>query len=221
MEHECKNTSGQKLKLPFSAVLLYLVLAAVLLSGVTFSRYMTGTTVGDSARAAYMKGISISEEGNFTKPNEWIITPGVDMQKKATVKFDGSEMACYVFLEIKTVGWTRSGKYSYVCRTDGTDALAWNVDADAWEYLSGDGSGAVYYCIVIANKELVANVLANEGTITVREDLTRTQLGGLTADMSIDIEATAVQYHGFSEAADAGYTESGRAEAVWNVVKNR
>ena len=98
MKHEIKKSKKKRIKLPFSAVLIYLLLIAILLSGVTFSRYVTGTTVADSARVAYMKDISISETGNFTEQNKWIILPGVDMQKNATVHFEGSEMACYIFL---------------------------------------------------------------------------------------------------------------------------
>ncbi len=219
MEHGRKNVTGRKGKLPFSAVLLYLLLIAILLSGVTFSRYVTGTTVGDAARVAYMKNITIVEEGNFTKPNEWIITPGVDMQKSATVHFKGSEMACYVFLKIETTGWVRkTDNYSYVCRLGGTETLSWSVDK-GWSFLSGEDGAAVYYRIVSANTELTAEVLANNGTITVSDDLTRTQLGTLPADMAMDIEATAMQYHGLPD--DPAYTERDRAAAAWNLVKSR
>lgn len=209
--------SKRKIKLPLSAVLMYLLLIAVLLSGVTFSRYITGTTVTDSARVAYIKNITIKEEGNFTNPNEWTIIPGVDMQKKATVHFEGSEMACYVFLRIETVGWTRTGDHSYACLTDGKETLLWNVDA-AWAFLSGDNNGAVYYRIVSANTELTANVLANDGIITVSNDLTRTQLINMK-DFSIKIEATAMQYHGFTE--NPNYTEQDRAKAAWNLLISR
>ena len=208
--------------MPFSAVLIYLLLIAILLSGVTFSRYVTGTTVADSARVAYMKDISISETGNFTEQNKWIILPGVDMQKNATVHFEGSEMACYIFLEIKTNGWTRTDEHSYACRIDDTEALSWNVGTD-WIFLSGDNGGAVYYRIVSANTEFDSEVLGDGGTITVSRKLTRTQLEKLTEDLttelSIDIGATVVQYHGYSEHPE--YTELQRAEAVWNIVKAR
>ena len=220
MKHERKNTNRRKFKLPFSAVLMYLLLITIVLSGVTFSKYVTDTTVGDTARVSYMRDISISETGNFTELNKWIILPGVNMQKNATVKFEGSEMACYVFLRITANGWEKkSDNYSYACPIDGTDALFWSVDTDWWTFLTDDTDGAVYYRIVSANTEFNANVLANEGTITVSDSLTRTQLGKLTADMSIDIGATAVQYHGLSE--DSDYTEQDRAKAAWNLVKSR
>lgn len=220
MKHEAKKSQKKKIRLPFSAVLMYLLLIAILLSGVTFSRYVKGTTVADSARVAYMKDISISETGNFTEPNKWTVLPGVDMKKNASVHFEGSEMACYIFLEIKTDGWTRTGEHSYACPTDGAKALSWSVDT-AWKFLSGDKGGAVYYRIVSANTEFDSEVLGNGGTITVSRELTRTQLEKLTEDLttelSIDIGATAVQYHGVSD--DAAYTELQRAEAVCNAFR--
>ena len=91
--HSENQKRNPKFRLPFSAVLLYLVLIAVALSGVTFSRYMTGTTVGDTARVAIMRDITVAETGNFAEPDKWVITPGVDMIKNAVVNFEGSEMA--------------------------------------------------------------------------------------------------------------------------------
>ena len=81
----------------------------------------------------------------------------------------------------------------------------------------------MYYRIVSANTEFDSEVLGDGGTITVSRKLTRTQLEKLTEDstteLSIDIGATAVQYHGYSEHPE--YTELQRAEAVWNIVKAR
>ncbi len=219
MEQKAGKTQKRPFKLPFSAVLLYLFLIAAALFGVTFSKYVTKTAVGDTARVAYIKDIAIEEEGNFVGQNQWIITPGVKMVKHATVKFEGSEMACYVFLEIKTTGWTRSGKHAYACSIDGTDALTFGVDTD-WIFLSGDNSGAVYYRIVFANTPLSAEVLADGGSIAVSPALTRTQLDTLPADMAIHITAAAVQYHGISETPGADSAQQ-RAETAWSLVKDR
>ena len=219
-----KETQAKKLKfrLPFSAVMTYLLLIAIALSGITFSKYVTGTTVGDSARVAYMKEITISETGNFSEPSRWIITPGVDMTKSATVSFEGSEMACYIFLEIKASGWTRADNYGYACTVGSESILTWRVNND-WTYLSGSEDGAVYYRIVSANSTLNAEVIADGGKITVSEDLTKTQLDSFPSDMSIKISATAVQYHGFSESVEleSGYSEQDWAKAAWEIVRNK
>lgn len=220
MKHSGKTEQRPKFRLPFSAVLLYLLLIAAAVSGVTFSKYVTGTTVGDTARVAIMRDITVTETGNFAEPDKWVITPGVDMIKNAVVNFEGSEMACYVFCEIKTSGWSRLDEHSFAFSGSGENILGWAVNND-WKFLSGNGSEAVYYRIVSANTVLQADVLADGGKITVSENITKTQLGLLPKDMQIKISAAAVQYNGFSDETGAGYSEEQRALAAWNAVKNK
>ena len=219
MHRENKNRRP-KPRLPFSAVLSYLVLLAAAVSGVTFSKYMAGTTVGDTARVAIMRDITVTETGNFAEPDKWVITPGVDMIKNAVVNFEGSEMACYVFCEIKTTGWSRLDEHSFAFSGGSENILGWAVN-NGWNYLSGNGSEAVYYRTVSANAVLQADVLAEGGKITVSENITKTQLDSLPKDMQIKISATAVQYNGFSEETGAEYTEAQRALAAWSAVKNK
>ncbi len=226
MKHSEKTEQKPKFRLPFSAVLLYLLLIAAAVSGVTFSRYMTGTTVGDTARVAIMRDITVIETGNFAETDKWVITPGVDMIKNAVVNFEGSEMACYVFCEIKTTGWSRmNDNYGFAFSGGGESILGWAVNKNDWTFLSGNGSDngseAVYYRIVSANTVLQADVLADGGKITVSENITKTQLGLLPKDMQIKISATAVQYNGFSGGSAAEYTEAQRALAAWETVKNK
>lgn len=216
MEQQTNQNKKAKFRLPFSAVLLYLALIAAALSGVTFSRYVTGTTVGDSARVAMMKELTVTETEGL---EQRVILPGVDMTKKAVVDFEGSEMACYVFCAITANGWTRAADNFHY--TAGTGILKWAVDSAKWTYLKEDGSTSVYYCIVNANTALRADVLAEDGKITVSETITKSQLDALAAPLSIKISATAVQYHGFSEGLSAGYTEADRAMAAWNAVKGK
>ena len=221
MKYNEKTERKPKFRLPFSAVLLYFVLIAAAVSGVTFSKYVTGTTVGDAARVAIMRDITVTETGNFAEPEKWVITPGVDMIKNAVVNFEGSEMACYVFCEIKAKGWSKlDDNYSFAYSADGENILGWAVNKD-WNYLSGNKNEAVYFRTVNANTVLTADVLADGGKITVSENITKTQLDSLPKDMQIKISATAVQYNGFSEGSEAGYTEAQRALAAWEAVKNK
>lgn len=222
MEQQTNQNKKAKFRLPFSAVLLYLALIAAALSGVTFSRYVTGTTVSDSARVAMMKELTVTETEMPDGSDQRVILPGVNMTRKAVVDFEGSEMACYVFCEITANGWTRAADhFGY---TAGNGLLNWAVDSAKWTFLQEDGSTSVYYCIVNANTVLHADVLAEDGKITVSENITRSQLNAVAASaspLSIKISATAVQYHGFSEGLSAGYTETERAEAAWNAVKGK
>lgn len=220
MKHSKKTEQKSNFRLPFSAVLLYLLLLAATVSCMTLSKYVTGTTVGDTARVAIMRDITVTETGNFAEPDKWVITPGVDMIKNAVVNFEGSEMACYVFCEIKTTGWSRLDEHSFAFSGGSENILGWAVNND-WKFLSGNGSEAVYYRTVSANSGLTADVLADGGKITVSENITKTQLDSLPKDMQIKISATAVQYNGFSEETGAEYTEAQRALAAWNAVKNK
>lgn len=221
MKYSKRIEKKPKFRLPFSAALLYLALIAAAVSGVTFSRYMTGTTVGDTARVAIMRDITVTETGNSAEMDKWVITPGVDMIKNAVVNFEGSEMACYVFCEIETTGWSRmNDNYRFAFSVGSENILGWAVNND-WTFLSGNGSEAVYYRIVSANAVLKADVFAEGGKITVSENITKTQLDSLPKDMQIKISATAVQYNGFSEETGAGHTEAQRALAAWNAVKNK
>ena len=168
-----------------------------------------------------MRDITVTETGNFAEPEKWVITPGVDMIKNAVVNFEGSEMACYVFCEIKATGWSRlNDNYSFAFSGGGENILGWAVNDD-WKFLSGNGNEAVYYRIVGANAVLQADVLADGGKITVSEYITKTQLDRLPKDMQIKISATAVQYNGFSEETGAEYTEAQRALTAWETVKNK
>ena len=220
MKYSKKIEKKPKFRLPFSAVLFYIVLIATAVSGVTFSKYVTGTTVGDAARVAIMRDITVTETGNFAEPEKWVITPGVDMIKNAVVNFEGSEMACFVFCEIKTTGWSRLDEHSFAFSGGGENILGWAVNKD-WNYLSGNKNEAVYFRTVNANTVLTADVLAEGGKITVSENITKTQLDSLPKDMQIKISAAAVQYNGFSEGSEAGYTEAQRALAAWEAVKNK
>lgn len=220
MKHSKKTEQKSNFRLPFSAVLLYLLLLAATVSCMTLSKYVTGTTVGDTASVAIMRDITVIETGNFAEPDKWVITPGVDMIKNAVVNFEGSEMACYVFCEIKTTGWSRLDEHSFAFSGGGENILGWAVNNN-WSFLSGNGSEAVYYRLVGAEDVLREDVLAEGGKITVSENITKTQLDSLPKDMQIKISATAVQYNGFSEGFAAEYTEAQRALAAWNAVKSK
>ena len=219
MKRTEKQNQKSKFRIPFSAVLMYLAVVVVALSGVTFSKYVISTSAGDNARVAKIKGLTVTETGNYASDGKWIITPGVDIEKQATVNFEGSEMACYVFCEVKTEGWTRSDatsdnhSYSY---SDGTlSGLDWKVD-NSWTYLDGtkdstkNKDDVVYWKLVETNTPLNDVILADDGKISVSENLTRSQLDTMTKNLSIEFNVTAVQYGGFAD-----------EKAAWAAVKGK
>ncbi len=214
MEEQKKKN---RVRLPLRAYLLYLLVVTFALTGVTFSRYVVSSDWGDGARVASIRQLTVTETGDVPADGgRWLLAPGVELTKNAVVTLESSEMACYVFLELETEGWQRTGTHSYAIQDGGGTALsAWGVDA-AWQLLYGGTDSAVYYQIVPANTPFSAAVLRDGGRITVSADVTASRLRALAdTGLRIDIQAAAVQYQGL----DDGMDSTTRAEAAWSAVR--
>lgn len=214
MEEQKKKN---RVRLPLRAYLLYLLVVTFALTGVTFSRYVASSDGGDAARVAVIRDLTVTETGDVPADGgRWLLAPGVELTKNAVVTLESSEMACYVFLELRTEGWQRTGTHSYAIQDGGGTALsAWGVDA-AWQLLSVGTDSAVYYQIVPANTPFSAAVIGDDGRIAVSADVTASQLKALAdKGLRIDIQAAAVQYQGL----DDGMDSTTRAEAAWNAVR--
>ncbi len=214
MEEQKKKN---RVRLPLRAYLLYLLVVTFALTGVTFSRYVVSSDWGDGARVAVIRQLTVTETGDVPADGgRWLLAPGVELTKNAVVTLESSEMACYVFLELETEGWQRTGTHSYAIQDGGGTALsAWGVDA-AWQLLYGGTDSAVYYQIVPANTPFSAAVLRDDGRITVSADVTASRLRALAdTGLRIDIQAAAVQYQGL----DDGMDSTTRAEAAWSAVR--
>lgn len=214
MEEQKKKN---RVRLPLRAYLLYLLVVTFALTGVTFSRYVVSSDWGDGARVASIRQLTVTETGDVPADGgRWLLAPGVELTKNAVVTLESSEMACYVFLELETEGWQRTGTHSYAIQDGGGTALsAWGVDA-AWQLLYGGTDSAVYYQIVPANTPFSAAVLRDDGRITVSADVTASRLRALAdTGLRIDIQAAAVQYQGL----DDGMDSTTRAEAAWSAVR--
>ena len=86
------------LHLPLRAYIMYLLLICFALTGVTFSKYVTSTCGGDSARVAKIGSVTVTENGEpYNSDVIWRVAPGADITKNAVISFSGSELASYVF----------------------------------------------------------------------------------------------------------------------------
>lgn len=211
MEEQKKKN---RVRLPLRAYLLYLLVVTFALTGVTFSRYVTSSSGGDAARVAVIRDLTVTETGDVPADGgRWLLAPGVELTKNAVVTLESSEMACYVFLELRTEGWQRTGTHSYALGEN--MGPAWYV-ADGWQLLSVGTDSAVYYQIVPANTPFSAAVIGDSGRIAVSADVTASQLKALAdKGLRIGIQAAAVQYQGL----DDGMGSTTRAEAAWNAVR--
>lgn len=134
----------KRVRLPLRAYLLYLLLVTFALTGVTFSRYVVSSDWGDGARVASIRQLTVTETGDVpAEGGKWLLAPGVDVTKNAVVALESSEVACYVFAEVQTGGWQRSGTHSYAIEDGAGKVLsAWRVET-AWQFLSGGTDSAV------------------------------------------------------------------------------
>lgn len=185
-----------KRRLPLRAWLLYLAVATFALTGVTFSRYVASAHSQDGARVAAFGDLTVTAIGSAQ------VQPGVAAQKDLTVRFDGSEAATYVFVELKGSDWTRGADnrtYTY-----GAGSLSWRV-ADGWMHLQDN----VYYRELAPNTVLDAGLI-DDGAVNVSENMTRTELEKLSKALSIRVQAAAVQREGGDTAQIAWERLSGR-----------
>lgn len=177
-----------KRRLPLRAWLLYLAVATFALTGVTFSRYMASAYSQDEARVAAFGGLTVTDSG--VTP----VQPGVAAQKDLTVRFEGSEAATYVFVELQGSDWTRGADGIY---HDAAGLMTWRV-ADGWTHLQDN----VYYRALSPNTALTAGLI-DGGAVNVSEDMTRTELEKLSKALSIRVRAAAVQREGGDTAETA------------------
>lgn len=178
-----------KRRLPLRAWLLYLAVATFALTGVTFSRYVASAHSQDGARVAAFGDLTVTDSGSVQ------VQPGVAAKKDLTVRFDGSEAATYVFVELKGSDWTRGADnrtYTY-----GAGSLSWRV-ADGWTHLRDN----VYYRELAPNTALTAGLIAG-GAVNVSENMTRTQLQAAAGTLHIRVQAAAVQREGGDTAETA------------------
>ena len=177
-----------KRRLPLRAWLLYLAVATFALTGVTFSRYVASAHSQDEGRVITFGDLTVTDSGSVQ------VQPGVPAEKDLTVRFEGSEAATYVFVELKGSDWTRGADGIY---HDATGLMTWRV-ADGWTHLQDN----VYYRELAPNTALDAGLI-DDGAVNVSENMTRTELEKLSKGLSIRVQASAVQREGGDTAETA------------------
>ena len=203
MNQKNKKKPGRLLKV--QVCLVYLIVVTTLLTGVTFSKYVTRSSGEDTARVIRMGQVSISETGSFTD-GKLVLIPGVDLVKDASVIFEGSESATYLFLEVAvSKQWETSDHKKYQTKNDGIAMMEWQM-SDDWKYLcsSSGGDSHVYYYPLEANQNLNYDIIKDNGKITVSEKMKKADLEELTnQELFIGFRAFVVQSGGFATVQDA------------------
>ena len=189
---------GEKL-LFLAGVLFSLILITTAMMGGLFARYTTRSQGSDSARVAAFGNLTLTESAAPFENNTWRIIPGVELTKKATVAFESSEVAVYIFLQMDMSDhWKTADQKTFTLSQDGTDILTWELEGE-WTYLDE----GVYYIALPPNTPLEKDIIAQDGKITVNPMATKAQLAALTGSITLDFQATAVQSGGFDGPAQA------------------
>ena len=207
----------EKVKLPLRTYVMYLLIASILCTGVAFSKYITTGMTSSVARVAKIGDVTINEHGSFfstektgdTTKDTFVLTPGTNIDMRTDLRFTGSEMACYIFVQMTQEGFTTSDGVHF--SHDG-GKVTWAMDS-AWNYLKEEDGTYIYYYIVAAGDAIENKALIASPGGTVSAGLTRTELEALPFDqLMIHFVASAVQYDGFGNFA----TEEEHALAAWN-----
>ena len=203
-----KHTKTAKVNIPMciATFLFCLTLISIHLTSGLYAKYISSASGNDSARVIKFGELTITETGDFYEDNKLMIIPGVDLTKKATVSFSGSESVTYVFVEIMPTGWSATDDVTFALLSNGKTAMQWSI-ADGWVFLKSDNGTYIYYRELAPNLELVkADIIAGNGKITVSDQITKSEIKAMT-DISIKLRATVVQSGGFEN-----------PEAAWDSV---
>lgn len=190
-------------------VLLALTVISVYLLGGVLARYRGSEDNSDQARVAKFNALTLTVTGNFDDGKAKVY-PGAVLQKDAHVDFRGSEAATMVFVEvILTENWHKHGDTYWLGK--GTTFsqencwLSWTVDS-FWTYLDEDTVNGqkryVYYKALAPNETLSADILTNDGEITVSEGIKKTEVPQV-ANTKITVRAGAIQLGGFATVEEA------------------
>ncbi len=197
-----------KINIPIclACILLCLTLFSLHFTSGLYAKYTAKGSGGDGARVIKFGNLTLTETGDFYSNNKLMIIPGVELTKKATVSFSGSESATYVFLEITPSKWSTNDNNSFSLLLNGKTAMQWSV-ADGWTFLKLMNGTYIYYRELTPNSELdAADIIAENGKITVSDQITKSEIKSMS-DISIKLRATVVQSGGFEN-----------PEAAWSSV---
>ena len=205
-----KKTSKVNIPMCVAAFLFCITLVSIHLTSGLYSKYVSSSSSNDSARVVTFGDLTLTETGDFYEENKLMIIPGVDLTKKAMVKFSGSEAATYVFVEINpSASWQTTDNKTFFITLNNKTAMQWSV-ADGWKYLMKSDNGTdttyIYYRELAPNIPLVGADIIDNGIITVSDQITRNEIKSMTG-ISINFRATVVQSGGFAD-----------PEAAWNAV---
>ena len=133
-----------------------------------------------------------------TTGTSYKIIPGVDIEKDPKVTVKGGSEACYLFVKVEEENWPT------FTESDGTRKVKYGI-ADGWTALTGE-TGVYYREVGAVTADTFFDVLAGN-VVTVSENLTKTEVSGITTQPKLTFTAYAVQKDGIAD-ADTAWTKA-------------
>lgn len=129
-----------------------------------------------------------------TTGDDYKIIPGVDIEKDPKVIVKANSEACWLFVKVEEENWPT------FTESDGTRKVKYGI-VDGWTALTGE-TGVYYREVGAATADTFFDVLAGN-VVTVSENLTKTEVSGITTQPKLTFTAYAVQKDGIADAGTA------------------
>lgn len=197
-------------------ILLCLTMVSMHFTTMLYAKYRSAGEMEDSAKAISFGSLTLTETGDFGTDGTLMIIPGVPLTKKAVVNFTGSEAATFAFVEVELSDhWKTTDNVTFTIKNGDKDLMSWSVDG-YWTFLLTAGTDStksyVYYHELAPNAVLTgADIIENEGEIVVSDQITKSEMTGLTG-VYINLSAAVVQSGGFDDANAAWTSLQGKGE---------
>lgn len=184
-------------------------LISVHLTSGLYAKYTVSESRENQADVIRFGNVILNEEGDFNSDKKLVVTPGVPLNYQVTVDFTGSEADVYLFVEVAAGKWISKDNCIFFYPNSENKQLEWKID-EAWKPL--EDAPCVYYRCVKANETVEREqVIAEEGKVTVAENVTKTELQTMKSEnLSMKFRAYVVQANGFANPMEA-----------WNSIKNK
>lgn len=129
-----------------------------------------------------------------TTGTSYKMVPGNTITKDPKVTVKGGSEACYLFVKVEEENWPT------FTESDGTRKVKYGI-ADGWTALTGE-TGVYYREVRAVTADTSFDVLAGN-VVTVSENLTKTEVSGITTQPKLTFTAYAVQKDGITDAGTA------------------
>lgn len=189
-----------------------------MISGVTFSKYVSSTVAENYARVIRFGELYITNGADSYEEENIKIVPGAEIKKNPTVNFDGSEAQSCVFLKINSSYWTYDStdrSFSYI--SNNKKIIIWNICKE-WNYLKNDGTGNVFYIFIQPNTKLSQSVI-NDNSMYISKEIKNSDIQLISENLNLKFGAFAVQCSNFENNTEVIPTSKEHAALIWDFTQ--